>query len=341
MLNSFFCNLVPVKESLPLKKNEKMIKAFRLNRKVATFIICLLIALFFWFLMTLSKEYSVVFTFPVSYSNLPADKVLSNQLPESIDIEVKSKGFNILMYKLKRNQKQLFIYVKSAKPTAQKNNFYILTASEIEKIKYQFPSSISLIKINPDTIYLNFNKKESKLVPVVHNIKLNFNKQFQLIDSVKILPSLVEISGAADVINSISKIETIPVELNDISKSLLINLEVKRDKKNENIEVTPSEIKAQINVAKYTEATIMVPVETQNVPADYTLKTFPDNVTIKYSVAFEDYEKIQASQFKVIVDYKKTDANSNKLKLQLVGFPKQAKSIKIDPEKVEYIIRKN
>jgi len=340
MLNSFFCNLVSVKESLQIK-NEKKRKSLKLNRKFVVFVLCLLIAVFFWFLMTLSKEYSVTFTFPVTYSNLPKDKVLSDQLPKSIDIEVRAKGFNILIYKLKSSQKQLFIDVRSAKPTAQKNNFYILTNSEIEKIKNQFSASIGLVKIKPDTIYLNYNKKETKVVPVLHHIKLNFNKQFQLVDSIKIIPSLVQISGAADVIKNITFIETTPIEINDISKSMQLNLEVKKDEKTEKIEVSPAVIKAQVNVAKYTEATVTVPVETQNVPSGYTLKTFPDNVVIKYNVAFEDYEKVQASQFKLAVDYKKIDAAGSKLKLQLIDFPKQAKSVKIDPEKVEYIIRKN
>lgn len=312
----------------------------KLNKKLVTFIFCVLVSIFFWLLMTLSKEYSKVFSFPVNYLNAPVDKVISNQLPQTIEIEVKASGYSILAYKLKNKQKEIWIDLKDAKPLSQKNHFFILTNSRIDKLKIQFSNDIVLTKVNPDTIYLNYNRKEEKLVPVIHHVKVNCDKQFQLIDSVKILPSIVKIAGAIDVIDLIDKIETEPLELNNVIASKIIELKIKRTKQLENVDVIPSIIKAKIDVAKYTEATVSVPVQVENLPSNLILKTFPDNVSIKYNVAFSDYEKINASLFKVVVDYKKIEQNDNKLKLQLIEYPNQIKSIKLDPEKVEYIIRK-
>lgn len=310
------------------------------NKKLVVFIVCVFVSMFFWLMMSLSKEYIMTFTFPVNYVNMPKDKVLANQLPPSIDIQVKATGFNILNYKFKTKQKNVLVDLNDAKPLSQKNRFFILTNSRIDKLKIQFSSSINLINVNPDTIYLNYNKKVEKVVPVVSNIKISFNKQYQLVDSIKIIPFEVKISGAADIIDLINKVETIPLELTDVSSSSEVELKIKKDKTIEYLDIEPAIIKAKIEVDKFTEATISVPIIVENLPAGLTLKTFPDNVTVKYNVAFKNYEKINPNMFKVVIDYSKIEITDNRAKLKLVEFPSQAKAVKLSFEKVEYIIRK-
>ena len=41
-------------------------------------------------MMSLSKEYTIEIKFPVVYSNFPDDKVVANQLPENVDMEIES-----------------------------------------------------------------------------------------------------------------------------------------------------------------------------------------------------------------------------------------------------------
>ena len=65
----------------------------RLNRRVATFLACLALSVLFWLLMNLSKEYTIVVSYPAEYVNIPTDKVISNLLPNNIDLEIKARGF--------------------------------------------------------------------------------------------------------------------------------------------------------------------------------------------------------------------------------------------------------
>ena len=80
--------------------SEKRISAIHLNKRVVIFLFCLIVSSFFWLMLALSKEYTIEIYFPVQYINLPPDKVIANNLSETIDIELKSNGFNLLFYKL-------------------------------------------------------------------------------------------------------------------------------------------------------------------------------------------------------------------------------------------------
>ena len=104
--------------------SEKRISAIHLNKRVVIFLFCLIVSSFFWLMLALSKEYTIEIYFPVQYINLPPDKVIANNLSETIDIELKSNGFNLLFYKLKEKKETVLIDFKDAKRMPSKNNYF-------------------------------------------------------------------------------------------------------------------------------------------------------------------------------------------------------------------------
>lgn len=311
----------------------------RLNRKVVTFLCCVFISILFWLLTALSKEYTITLSYPADYINPPKDKVVSNDLPDLINIDIQSKGFFLLAYKFKEPQ-IVNVDLKESRPSYSKNNYFLLTNSQINKITEQFSSRIKISRISPDTIFLNFNKKISKLVPVKAKLTLTLDNLYQQTDSIKLVPSFITISGAADVINHVNYVETLPVTVNDVNSSQEVPLTIINPSRKGDIQLSASQVKARVNVKKFTEATIELPLEAINLPIGYSLKSFPDKVTVKYSVAFDSYDKINALQFRAVIDYKKAEPNSNKLKIVLEKYPDEIRSVKLNPEKVEYILKK-
>ncbi|MGZ4058026.1 MAG: CdaR family protein, partial [Bacteroidia bacterium] len=282
-------------------------EGIRFNRKLFTFFICVLVSVSFWLMMSLSKEYTITVSFPVSYVNLPTDKIIANHLPETIDIEIKSTGFNLLFYKIKQQRETVYLDINDALPYTTKNHYYLFSNSRIDKITAQFSNEIKVLKINPDTIFLNYNKKITKSVPVIAKINIDFDNQYQLSDSIKIEPGFINISGAADVLEKIKYLETAPLNLKKVSKPLIVKLAILKTPELKQIEFSQPAVLAIINVKKFTEASLELPITVSNLPHGYSLKTFPDKVTVKYNVAFDDYSTINAAQFRASVNYAKIE----------------------------------
>ena len=319
--------------------SEKRISAIHLNKRVVIFLFCLIVSSFFWLMLALSKEYTIEIYFPVQYINLPPDKVIANNLSETIDIELKSNGFNLLFYKLKEKKETVLIDFKDAKRMPPKNNYFLLTNLRIDKIKNQFSENFKILKIYPDTIFLNFNKKISKRVPVIANLTFTLDKQYQQCDSIRLNPAFVIISGAADNIDKINHLVTETVNLKDVSDSISLKLAILKTPTLNLVELSQLSVQANVNISKFTEGNMELPIEIENLPKGYSLKLFPDKVSIKYNVAFENFEKINAMQFNASVNYLKIEPTSNKLKILLLKYPTDVRAIKINPEKVEYILR--
>ena len=74
-----------------------------LNRKVTTFLLCLVIASFFWLINALNGNYTKTITVPLKFINLPSDRVLANELPKSFNVDIKATGIKLLFLTLKEN----------------------------------------------------------------------------------------------------------------------------------------------------------------------------------------------------------------------------------------------
>lgn len=310
------------------------------KRRVITFFICLFVSASFWLLMTLSKEYTVVERFPVQYSHIPSDKVISNNLPQDLDIEIKAKGFGLLAYKFRKHHETISLDIRDAKLLGRKGVYYLIANDRIDKINLQLNKETRVLKVSPDTIFINFNKKVNKVVPVKSNLSLEFDKLFNLTDSVKLEPKYITISAEAELVDKIDFIETQTMILKDVGASTTVKLQLVKKEEYKHIEFSQPFVKAIVNVTKFTEGSLELPIEVENLPSGYSFKTFPDKVVVKFNVAFENYEKINASGFRAVVDYKKIDKQGNKLKIQLLKIPDGIRNVKLVTERVEYIISK-
>jgi hypothetical protein len=312
----------------------------RINKRFFSFLVCVVVAAFFWLMMSLSKEYEITISFPVRYIHFPKDQVLSTRLPENIDLDIKANGFQLLLYQLKKQQKTIVLDMNDVQALSIKNHFFLLSNNRLNKLENQFSNEVSILKVSPDTIFLNYNKKTIKRVPIKINLTVACEPPYQLTDSIRISPATIDIAGAADVLEKITFVETAPMSLKKVNSSVAVNLYVLRTNALKQVELPISKVVANVSVTKFTEASLELPIEVLNLPRGYNLKTFPDKVTVKYNVAFADYSKINAVQFKAIVDYKKMELGSNKLKVQLIQSPTTIRAAKLSDEKVEYIIRK-
>lgn len=311
----------------------------RLNRKLITFLICVSLSVFFWFITTFSKDYNSTITFPVTYLNIPKTKVVVNHLPENIDVEINASGFTILYYKLRNTTQSIRIDLKELRAFKDAPGYYFAVNNRLEKIGRQFGSKIKVLKIVPDTLFVNYSKRLSKTVPVKLNANITYNKEYQLKDSIRLVPSKVTISGPEERVLKIKYAETEFVKLEDVDSEIKRDIKLILATDTSLVQVSKPSVELIVPVVKFTEANLEIPVQVDNLPKGYSLKVFPDKVSVKFIVPFDEFEKIDASAFRARVDYSKK-TNSKKLKIEIVKKPSNIKSLRVNPEKVEFLVRK-
>ena len=104
------------------------------------------------------------------------------------------------------------------------------------------------------------------------------------------------------------------------------------------IKLSHSNVITNIEVDKFTEGTIEVPVLIKNLPQNVSINYFPKYISVTYYLPLSDYGKFQASDFKIECDYMKSqNSDFTFMMAELVKIPKSVKKARLSSDKVEFI----
>lgn len=73
----------------------------------------LILSTVFWFLNELNQVAVTELSFPVKYINMPRDRVLVNDLPQELRLQVQAPGYTLLRYKLSKRQVPITLNIES------------------------------------------------------------------------------------------------------------------------------------------------------------------------------------------------------------------------------------
>jgi len=295
----------------------------------------LTLSFLFWIIIKLSEVYIYDVKFKVDYTELPSKLLLQKEPSDEIILTLKTVGFKLLRYRIK--EKRINYSLANLKKV-NKHTYYSITRSNFKFIQSQFSAETELLNVKPDTLFFEFGKKFSKKVQVTSQAELEFRPGFNIVNEVQIEPSEVSISGPEGIIDSIIEIKTKKTKITDIFKSFEKKLSLIIP---ENVSVKPAEVLIKGKVDKFTQGTFTLPVEVINVPRKVLITTYPKEVKVIYTVPFKDYNKIVPESFKVICDYKETQENELEFLLpKLIDKPGMVSSVRIVPNKIDYLIKK-
>ena len=169
---------------------------------------------------------------------------------------------------------------------------------------------------------------------MVFNGELNFSSQYRMKDKIQLSPDSVFVFGSKEKLSEIHFVESENTVFENIEKA------IKQDfKLNEMEEISFSEKKVQIQfeVEKFTEKIIVLPLNAINVPKGYKIKFYPAKVEIAITVAFDDYNKLNANLFVAQVDVSDLK-QKKKLDVILSKQPPFTDIVKIKPSRVEFLL---
>jgi YbbR domain-containing protein len=317
-------------------------KNFKPSRKFYVFIICLILSCLFWFLNVFNKNHQLLFNFPVSYINIPSNKVIINELPSHLTLKLNAHGFNLISKKFISNDDTLQINCEKVmeRNIGSRSVYYITPRSLLDKITEQLNQNASITEILTDTIFFEFDTKTAKSVSVYADIDYSLEKQYLQSGDVEIEPVKILVTGPSKVIDTMQIVKTQKKEYKKLNNTVNDSLTIINSKEYKFLSFYPDKINIKIPVEKFTEGNINLPIQCINLPDSLVIKLFPESINVSYLVAFSKYEKLTPELFKAIVDYKDVIKNPSKLKVEITKFPEYINLGKITPERVEYIIKK-
>jgi len=306
-----------------------------LNTKIVTFLICLCIASLLWVVHALNKNYKYTLTIPVKFTRLPENKLIIGELPEKLQVDIKTSGLKLLFIKLRKLPSEVLIDFNTLKTNAKSQAYSISNGN------FNVPNIINfdveVVKIRPDTLFFSSEKGTSRLIPVKANLQASFLPGYSAITKPTISPAYITVTGDTPDIDNIDTIFTQNITLKNVHENYSGNVAIK---KLPNLSYSAKEVQLNFTVDRLAETSIKVPVQIMNRTSSETVKLLPEYVTIHYLVAMKEYDNIDASSFKATVNFDDILAKNKTLTIDLARSPSEVKIIRIEPATISYLIYK-
>lgn len=331
--------MIHIKKILAYISNYIDVVNLRNNKRIVVFLVCLLIATSLWLLNALGKDYSTVISHPIRFENPPENQFLAGDVPEKLDLEVNGNGYTLFRLKLLSFSAVRFnIQDITSNLESSSGNYRISSRNLRTRIEDQLSNELSISHISPEILLITLDSLSTKRIPVKLDINVDYEPQHNLKSPIRIYPELVNITGPTTLLRRVSVLRTKVNITNQLSSDFKQEIELIPPDKTR---LSPAKVMLDIEVEKYTEKELKIPIEVLNSPIGANIKLFPSEVKVIFKVGLSRFENISESDFRATVDYSSIENNANNLEIILSEKPEFIEGTRLNPERVEFLIETN
>lgn len=302
------------------------------KRSFFIFLVFLAIATGAWLLVKLSENYVTQTSYRVLIVEAPADKWVSTD-SQSVKMSLNIDGFHTLRYKMVR-ERVVSIPLDEVPYRLENGNTYSFSSQYVaEKVAENLDINASDITVKEAKVYFTMDALKSKVVPVVLRSDIKTVRQYDIYGIPMLDPSSVTIFGPQEVIDSVNTVKTELLSMANVSGN--VSATVPLDLLGGSIRSNVKQVKAEVQVEKFTETDIEVPIRMAD---SLRIRFFPETMFVKCLVAMKDYASISPENFSVAVDRQQLKAMQPLLDVRLAAWPPTVQILATRPNKVEYLI---
>lgn len=303
-----------------------------MKSKLPAIIIALIFASALWAYVSLSSSYSLDLSVPVEVKTTKS-QALSDELPSSIEMTVKGKGWDLLSMILSRDLRYTLDLTKVKRDSRVSTRQLISESMNLKQ-------DLSLVTLNPDTISISFDRVLEKRVPVRSDIRINLREGYSIIGKPKLTPDSVTITGSANLVSRIRSVSTESKVFENVNSSVSGTIALK--------DTFPSSVKADVrsvdfryNIQLSAEKSIEeVIVSINDVPDDKEVLLIPPKITVSIRGGVDQLARISPSDITAGVEFPDIESDTLGFVVPEINIPEETSLLSFEPQKLQYIIKK-
>ncbi len=305
------------------------------GREWVILLLSLFLASFIWLVHNLSRDYSYFLSF-----NVKAVSNIDGRAPEAISTEVlilrgKASGFYILGNKLGFNNLleasvDHSLWLRSAE---DKDVFSVTTENIKSSLIAKLDNQVNVEFISTYKLDFLFEEVSVRKLPIELKSSFSFDSQYMRSKPVRMKPDSVLVYGSPEIISNLKSVYTEMLSLDDLRNDQegVVSLIAPRA-----TTLGVDQTYYSLDVDRYIEKVINVPIFIKNSPANKQIVTVPSSIDVSYRHSYYSQREYDAEDFVYYIDYLEfVDAISPKLIPRLESTPQGIYSVQIKPEFVD------
>ena len=316
-----------------IEGNKRLKKRLPSKNRLHFFLFFVFISFSFWISTKLSNSYTIEQIFNIEWINIPESIVISEN-NKKLNTSITASGVEIILYRLFDNDLKIDL---------TQANFeldYLSLNLENQKflIQQQLYSNTLLNQITPSLVKIKFSRLSEKKIPVIPKTRINLRAGYLTDSNVISKPDCIIVRGPKILLDSIYYAETIAYNQEDVYKSISKKINLSPI---EGANFSKDFVDIELSVSRYSEKEFNIPIELINQPEGVKVKLFPPKTKVRATIPMSVIGNIGVSDFRLIADYNQIlNGQTQKLELFIQKKPSGVKQIILEPNEVNYLIRK-
>lgn len=316
-----------------IEGNKRLKKRLPSKNRLHFFLFFVFISFSFWISTKLSNSYTIEQIFNIEWINIPESIVISEN-NKKLNTTITASGVEIILYRLFNNNLKIDLI---------QANFeldYLSLNLENQKflIQQQLYSNTLLNQITPSLVKIKFSRLSEKKIPIIPKTRINLRAGYLIDSNVISKPDCIIVRGPKILLDSIYYAETIAYNQEDVYKSISKKINLSPI---EGANFSKDFVDIELSVSRYSEKEFNIPIELINQPEGVKVKLFPPKTKVRATIPMSVIGNIRVSDFRLIADYNQIlNGQTQKLELLIQKKPSSVKQIILEPNEVNYLIRK-
>ena len=305
------------------------------RRRLSAFFTCLVLAVVAWIVTVLSNPYKYTVKEILDFRNTPQKRAFHSLQSDTVNAIVNGTGWDMLFSKMNAGNSDINVNL-----SVLENKSYVVLSSQMDQINSKRESGQQIIAFTPDTLYFDFSNRKVKRVPIHLQFAIKYQHQFYQSDDIAIKPAYVIVNGPASVIDKISEWETDTLKLDSVGETVKTEVNL-RPVSEGNLSLYPKTVQVTIPVDEFTEKVLEIPVKVINNHNYDDVKIFPQKIKVTFTTSLNRYQEINEDFFVATVDLDLWRLHAYKvLPVKLSKVPGYCRVVKIEPQDIDFIIKK-
>lgn len=284
------------------------------------------------------ETYEYTFRHPITFSFEEKDCDLFYQSATDVDLTLTGSGVDVLYHRWFHKNKTININLSQLSLNANSGKTHLPSSAFQDFLRATFRLKGETLSVFPDTIDLTWQKTVSKRLKILSQVKVQTIPPYLLYGEPEFEPAYVVVEGKPEVLDTLTTIHTLPIQLANVETSRYFMVALQPFLKEWHVRIRMPIVFCKVNTEQFTEEVIEVPIRKIQGNELYEVKLFPENVKITYRVALKDFDNITAESFDPTVTIDETTFDKRYMKVNLGTHITVPCVIRMQPEKVEYMI---
>lgn len=298
-------------------------------------LLSLLLAFIIWLLHSLSLEYSVFFEYNVQLTSSLEGRSRSSVSEDVLIVRGRSEGYYILRQRIGR-RKTVRVTAPATVLVHKADDMFSVGCESIKSnVVEALGGNVNLEFIVTDSLDFAFPRMTSKRVPVAPRTSISFRGQYMPLGRIELRPDSVDIYGDARLLETVDSVMTETIFATEVDgpiQGLCSLVPVRR------LEFSEDNIYYSMNVVRYIEESMEVPVQSSGVPEGKDLIVLPSTVRLTFRRVFSSAQ-YTPDDFGLVVRYQDfINTIDQELIPELISYPSGVVSWEISPRYVDCIL---